>query len=162
MKKRLTLILLVVALLVAAAVFTVQADETTTPTNLDLTTFNCPCSKCGGKPYTGTWITSWKWPMADGDHVYLSNGSATPSSTLGHNVTGEFVLVLDNYTINSTVTGRVFTLAKGTMHIVGNNGVLQGKSMSSTTGTGGLIQVYNDSGAGVLNLHGTETGTLTI
>lgn len=152
MKKRLLMVLLVVALLVTVAVFTVQADETE-HTYLDLATYNCPCSKCGGKPYTGTWITSYTHSMADGGHYYYKDQTLNPSSNWAVN-SGEIVVILDNSTLNFTNSGRSLLMQVGTLHLIGNGGTFQGKGMSSTTANGGIAQIYS---GGKLHLYGDLT-----
>lgn len=165
MKKRVLLIALTLALLIACAVFAVSAAETTTPATIDLTKFNCPCSTCGGKPYTGTWITyddiaAGKSVInpGNGEHYYI-NKSLTPGQQIAVSAGEEVVYVIDNASViigganESGITGRAMLVnGKGAvMHLIGNNATYTVKSASTNNG---IVQV---STSGELHLYGSLT-----
>ena len=165
MKKRVLLLMLTLALIVTCAVLSVSASGEDTPATIDLTKFNCPCSQCGGKPYTGTWITyddivggkSVINPN-NGDHYYI-NKTITPGEQIAVSADEEVVYVLDNANIivggGSTdgIAGRAL-LVNGVgakMHLIGNNAVFTAKSASTYNG---IAQI---STSGELNLYGKLT-----
>ena len=165
MKKRVLLLMLTLALIVTCAVLSVSASGEDTPATIDLTKFNCPCSQCGGKPYTGTWITyddivggkSVTNPN-NGDHYYI-NKTITPGKQIAVPAGEEVVYVLDNANIivggGSTdgIAGRALLVngAGAKMHLIGNNAVYTVKSASTYNG---IVQI---STSGELNLYGKLT-----
>ena len=159
------MILAILALLITCAAFAVSASGEKAAATIDLSKFNCPCSACGGKPYTGTWITYddiiGGKSMIDpnnGDHFYI-NKTLTPGQQISVAAGEEVVYVLDNANVivggNTTdgITGRAMLVsgAGAKMHLIGNNGVYTVKSSSTSTG---IMQISAD---GILNLYGKLT-----
>lgn len=148
MKKRLLMILLVVALLVTAAVFAVQADPTTTPT--DPRERPCPCSTHNGTvPNASEWtVNSDSVPtMTDGLHWYMPGG-ITPGSTVTINGDMEVVIAIpEGKNFNCTGAAQTLVVKGGaTVHLVGEGG-LCGKGLS---GVGGIVRVFT---GGTLHIH---------
>jgi len=163
MKKLLSL--LAICLLIFCAAFVVSASGEETPATIDLTTFNCPCSQCGGNPYTGTWITyediiagTSVINPANGDHYYI-NKTLTPGQQISVSAGEEVVYVLDNANIvvgggnTDGITGRGLLVngSGAVMHLIGNNAVYAVKSTSTNSG---IVQI---SGGGRLNMYGDLT-----
>lgn len=166
MKKRVLLLMLTLALLITCAVFSVSASSEETPETIDLATFNCPCSQCGGKPYTGTWITyediiggTSVIDPKDGDHYYIDR-TLTPGQQIAVSDGEEVVYVLDNANIvvgggltDGISSGRAL-LVNGSgaiMHLIGNNATYAVKSTATTNG------ISQTSNGGELNLYGKLT-----
>lgn len=139
MKKRTLLVLLAALVICTCAVFGVQAEQTT----VDLSTFNCPCSHCDGKPYGGKWITVEDLNNGknilkpdDGDHFYIT-GTYLVEDQIGVGENKEVVFLLDNGTLQETkASGRLFGVnaAGAVLHVIGNNGKLTGNGFKDSSG----------------------------
>ena len=149
MKKRIFSVLVILALLVTAAVFTVQAEEAT-----------CPC--CGEKLSDISW-TTWTSTGSTGfntsDHYKLPTGGVTLGSQVKF-TGGTIVLDLagEAMTTGSTNARAIYVNA-GTVHIIDSVG---GGSVSGLNTNNGCTAFVNTNGT--LNIYGgtiTSTATAT-
>ena len=154
MKKRILVLLAVVALMVACMVVSAQAAA------FDLATFKCPCSACEAarlenpeyvKP-TSEWATSLSG-LVDGSHVYLSANTSVGSLSVGEGK--EVVVVLDNkYLLFTSTSARAMLIngAGAKLHLIGTTSSSVVMSKTKTTNNGAFAQV---STGAELHLYGT-------
>ena len=147
MKKRIFGLLLIVALLVTAVVFTVQATEAT-----------CPC--CDKKLSEITW-KDWTTTSSTGfnatDHYRLPAGGVTLTAQVKF-TGGTIVLDLAGQAMTTGSTNaRAIYVQGGTVHIIDSVG---GGSVSGLNTNSGCTVFVNSNGT--LNIHGgTITSTAT-
>ena len=154
MKKRILVLLAVLALVITCMAFAAQAAT------FDLATFKCPCSACEAerdkdanyvKP-TSEWATSLS-NLENGSHVYLS--ANTSVGTLSVSEGKEVVVVLDNkYLLFTTTSARSMLIngAGAKLHLIGTTSNSVVMSKTKTTNNGAFAQV---STGAELHLYGT-------
>ena len=175
MKKRIITLLAILAVMVACAVFAVQADAPAVTT-----TFVCPCATCAAAREAGTtttnvgnWtqITASSKTINTGGHYYINTDETIASLSVNEK---NVVLLIDNATVTFT-SNRAFNMANTgkksnpTLHLVGNNGAEILVTTSSSMG--GIAQCDSFKVAGntfddliikyVRREYGVEIGPLT-
>ena len=153
MKKRLLMILLVVALLVTAAVFAVQANNGTTQTSAVPEQCPCGCGLLANVVWTDLTPTNGALTanndIAAGHYKIEGSGKSTTTITTDtyyQPASGKVVILVKNCTVQPTKDFARANASGKEMHVIGDQGKIEG--------TDGSQRVFRASGRGVLTING--------